>query len=133
MRLTRKAKALEFKGPSKLRGTRKFNRLATSNITKATITINGKQKVLRENQVRFKINKDSPTVFIYHSYRAPGYSGRWYNVKFPKRSIREMKRTLKAKVAQFEDWDTQKTGKAEIEITFTGPATKQLKAVLEDN
>jgi hypothetical protein len=132
MRLTRKAKALEFKGPSKLRGTRKFNRLATSNITKATITINGKQKVLCENQVRFKINKDSPTVFIYHSYRAPGYSGRWYNVKFPKRSIREMKQTLKTKIA-FEDWDTQKMGKAEIEITFTGPATKQLKAVLEDN
>lgn len=120
----------EFSGPYKIfKKTQELKKLKNYDIINAYIKIGSKIKEVRENKITYSLVKNN--LYIYHSFNDIDYSGRWYNINFPKENILNIKNNiLEVKINEWENIETGKLTKAKIIIEFSDKAIKKLKKSL---
>jgi hypothetical protein len=116
----------EFNGPCKfIQKTQKFRSLKMQDIIHVYIKTGRKIKEMHENKLTYIIEKNN--ISIYHSFNDIDYSGRWYNINFPKEDILNMKNnTLEVKINKWENMETGKLTRATIIIEFSDKAIKKM-------
>jgi hypothetical protein len=116
----------EFNGPCKfIKKTKEFKKLNMQDIIHVCIKTGRKIKEVRENKITYSLHKNN--LFIYHSFNDIDYSGRWYNINFPKENILNIKNNiLEVKINEWENIETGKLTKATIIIEFSEKAVKKM-------
>lgn len=120
----------EFKGPSKfIQKTHEFKKIKTQDIIHAYIKIGKKIREVRDNNITYILEKNN--IYMYHIFNDIDYSGRWYNVNFPKEDIINIKNNkLEIKINPWEDMGTNKLTKATVIIEFSDNAIKKMLNML---
>jgi len=119
----------EFNGPCKfIQKTNKFKKLKNNDIIHVYIKTGKKIKEMHENKLTYIIDKNN--LSIYHIFNDIDYSGRWYNINFPKENILNIKNNiLEVKINEWENMETRKLTKITIIIEFSDKAIKKILTI----
>lgn len=127
--------SFKLKGPNKIIKKRKeIHDLKTVEIVSVDIFTKSNNKTINcvQNKIDFTIKEDC-TIYIYHSFDNLDYSGRWYDVDFPKQKLYDLEKnsSLVVEYKNWEDYDTNKLTTAIITIKLSDKAVSKILNALK--